>query len=118
MNILSKLTFFLPTFLPKSLFFVLFFSLSIFDIIFYNVDTCDSPVALGVSLFFFLPPDFLGEGFSAVFDVDLTLADFLSAVFFAADFFRAGFFSGAGSTVSAVTFSVLLFQLHRQAPLQ
>ena len=75
-----------------------------FDIIFYNVDTCDSPVTSGVSLFFFLPPDFLGAGLSVVFDLDFTLSDFLSAVFFASDFFRPCFFSDAGSIVSAGAF--------------
>ena len=76
-----------------------------FDIIFYNLDVCDSPVTAGVSLFFLRPPDFLGAGWSVVFAVDLSLADFLSEVFFADGFllavFFVDFFSGAGSAVSA-----------------
>ena len=76
-----------------------------FDIIFYNLDVCDSPVTAGVSLFFLRPPDFLGAGWSVVFAVDLSLADFLSEVFFADGFLLAVFFahlySDAGSAVSA-----------------
>ena len=60
-----------------------------FDIIFYNLDVCDSPVTAGVSFFFLRPPVFLGAGVSVVFD-----AVFLLAVFFFVDFF-------SGSAVSA-----------------
>jgi len=56
-----------------------------FDIIFYNLDVCDSPVTAGVSLFFLRPPDFLGAGVSVVFAV----------VFLLADFFFVDFFSGS-----------------------
>ena len=67
------------------------------------------PVAGGVSLFFFLPPDLFGAGLSVVFAVDFVLEVFLSEVFFVAgfllaDFFLVDFFSGAGSTVSTGTF--------------
>ena len=61
-----------------------------FDIIFYNLDDCDSPVTAGVSLFFLRPPDFFGSGVSVV----------LTAVFLLTDFFLVDFFLGAGSAVS------------------
>ena len=64
-----------------------------FDIIFYNLDVCDSPVAVGVSLFFVRPPDILGAGVSVVFATVFLLADFFFVDFFSSSAVSSGDYS-------------------------
>jgi len=68
--------FFYHFFYQNHTFFDFFFLIPISLIIFYNVDICDSPVPSGLSLFFFLPPVFLGGVLLAAFDVDFLLVAF------------------------------------------
>ena len=67
----------------------LFFSLSIFR----YLDVCDSPVAVGVSLFFLRPPDILGAGVSVVFATVFLLADFFFVDFFSSSAVSSGDYS-------------------------
>ena len=91
--------FFYHFFYQNHTFFDFFFLIPISLIIFYNVDICDSPVPSGLSLFFFLPPVFLGGVLLAAFDVDFLLVAF---------FFSAGFSaSGLSSDLPPRTLAIL-----------
>ena len=100
--------FFYHFFYQNHTFFDFFFLIPISLIIFYNVDICDSPVPSGLSLFFFLPPVFLGGVLLAAFDVDFLLVAF----FFSAGFSASGLSSDLPPRTLAIVSAELTFALY------